>query len=164
MMSSKFIGFYETEVTVWQKKLGTADAVIALWFEVQRKWQYLESIFVGSDDIRSQLPEDSKRFDGIDKTFKVPSIRIEINNNSLSLIETNFISIKFQELLKDIGVTPNVVQATNKPGLLDKLEDLMKALNLCEKALNDYLETKRLAYPRFYFVSSADLLGKTIHT
>lgn len=94
-MSSKFIGFYETEVTVWQKKLGTADAVIALWFEVQRKWQYLESIFVGSDDIRSQLPEDSKRFDGIDKTFKVPSIRIEINNNSLSLIETNFISIKF---------------------------------------------------------------------
>ncbi|KAJ0173728.1 hypothetical protein K1T71_010877 [Dendrolimus kikuchii] len=121
MMSSKFIGFYEAEVTAWQKKLGTADA-----------WQYLESIFVGSDDIRSQLPEDSKRFDNIDKTFK--------------------------ELLKDIAATPNVVQATNKPGLLDKLEELMKALNLCEKALNDYLETKRLAYPRFYFVSSADLL------
>ncbi|XP_013170954.1 PREDICTED: dynein beta chain, ciliary-like [Papilio xuthus] len=132
MMSSKFIGYYEEEASEWQRKLGTADAVIALWFDVQRKWQYLESIFVGSDDIRAQLPEDSKRFDGIDKTFK--------------------------ELLKDIGTTPNVVEATNKPGLLDKLEDLMKQLNLCEKALNDYLETKRLAYPRFYFVSSADLL------
>lgn len=71
MLSSKFVGFYEKEVNDWAKKLGTADAVIALWFEVQRKWQYLESIFVGSDDIRSQLPEDSKRFDGIDKTFKV---------------------------------------------------------------------------------------------
>ncbi|CAH2045643.1 unnamed protein product, partial [Iphiclides podalirius] len=132
MMSSKFIGYYETEASLWQKRLGTADAVIALWFEVQRKWQYLESIFVGSDDIRAQLPEDSKRFDGIDKNFK--------------------------ELLKDIGTTPNVVEATNKPGLLDKLETLMSDLNLCEKALNDYLETKRLAYPRFYFVSSADLL------
>ncbi|XP_075982942.1 dynein beta chain, ciliary-like [Anticarsia gemmatalis] len=132
MMSSKFIGFYEAEVTAWQTKLGTADAVIALWFEVQRKWQYLESIFVGSDDIRAQLPEDSRRFDNVDKTFK--------------------------ELLKDIANTPNVVQGTNKPGLLDKLEELMAALNLCEKALNDYLETKRLAYPRFYFVSSADLL------
>lgn len=71
MLSSKFVGFYEKEVNDWARKLGTADAVIALWFEVQRKWQYLESIFVGSDDIRSQLPEDSKRFDGIDKTFKV---------------------------------------------------------------------------------------------
>ncbi|KAG7298071.1 hypothetical protein JYU34_018841, partial [Plutella xylostella] len=132
MMSSKFIGFYEKEVSAWQKKLGTADAVIQQWFEVQRKWQYLESIFVGSDDIRAQLPEDSKRFDGIDKDFK--------------------------ELLRDIGTTPNVIQATNKPGLLDKLDDLMKSLNMCEKALNNYLETKRLAYPRFYFVSSADLL------
>lgn len=71
MISSKFVGFYEAEVTAWQKKLGTADAVIGLWFEVQRKWQYLESIFIGSDDIRAQLPEDSKRFDMLDKHFKV---------------------------------------------------------------------------------------------
>lgn len=62
-------------------------------------------------------------------------------------------------MLKDIGATPNVIQATNKPGLQEELEELMSALNLCEKALNNYLETKRLAYPRFYFVSSADLLG-----
>lgn len=53
---------------------------------------------------------------------------------------------------------PNVVESTNKPGLLPSLENLQKNLTLCEKALAVYLETKRLAFPRFYFVSAADLL------
>lgn len=64
----------------------------------------------------------------------------------------------FQTTLTEISVDPNVVKATNRPGLYEKLEVIQSLLILCEKALNDYLETKRLAFPRFYFVSSADLL------
>jgi len=71
MMTSKYVGFFLEEVSGWQKKLATADSVITIWFEVQRTWSHLESIFIGSGDIRSQLPEDSKRFDGIDTDFKV---------------------------------------------------------------------------------------------
>ena len=70
------------------------------------------------------------------------------------------------------------MKATNRPRLFDELEDIQQRLvmhcpiirivifsylyalrlSVCEKALAEYLETKRLAFPRFYFISSADLL------
>ncbi|XP_034845512.1 dynein heavy chain 9, axonemal [Mirounga leonina] len=132
LMMSKYIAFFLEDVSGWQKKLSMADAVISAWFHVQRTWSHLESIFIGSEDIRAQLPQDSKRFEGID--------------------------IDFKELAYAAQKTPNVVEATNKPGLYEKLEDLQSRLYLCEKALAEYLDTKRLAFPRFYFLSSSDLL------
>ncbi|XP_026855443.2 LOW QUALITY PROTEIN: dynein heavy chain 9, axonemal [Electrophorus electricus] len=132
LMTSKHIAFFLEEVSSWQRRLSVADSVISIWFEVQRTWSHLESIFIGSEDIRSQLPEDSKRFEGID--------------------------IDFKELAYDTHKTPNVVEATNKPGLYSRLEGIQNRLALCEKALAEYLDTKRLAFPRFYFISSADLL------
>ncbi|XP_072167681.1 dynein beta chain, ciliary [Diadema setosum] len=132
LMTSKHIAHFLEEVSGWQKKLSTTDSVISIWFEVQRTWSHLESIFIGSEDIRNQLPEDSKRFDGIDSDFK--------------------------ELAAEMEKTPNVVEATNRPKLFDRLEAIQSSLVVCEKALAEYLETKRLAFPRFYFVSSADLL------
>jgi dynein heavy chain len=71
LMMSKYLSHFLKEVTSWQQKLSTADSVISIWFEVQRTWSHLESIFIGSEDIRAQLPEDSKRFDAIDQEFKV---------------------------------------------------------------------------------------------
>lgn len=87
---------------------------------------------MSSEDIRKQLPVDSDRFDKIDTEFKV--------------------------LMEEMSKKSNVVESTNRAGLCERLESLQKELVLCEKALAEYLETKRLAFPRFYFVSSADLL------
>ena len=65
MLTSKYIPFFLVEVSSWQKKLSQADQVLTIMLEVQRTWSHLESIFVGSEDIRNQLPEDSKRFDKV---------------------------------------------------------------------------------------------------
>lgn len=132
MLSSKFIAHFLEDVLKWQNLLTNADQVITSWLEVQRKWMYLESIFIGSEDIRKQLPEESKRFEDVDSSFRI--------------------------LLGELVVDLKVIKATDKVGLSIKLDSLLDQLVLCEKALNDYLETKRLVFPRFYFVSSSDLL------
>lgn len=61
---------FAEKVAQWQRKLGTVDVVLNTWAEVQKKWANLESIFVGSADIRVQLPEDSKRFDAVNTDFQ----------------------------------------------------------------------------------------------
>lgn len=61
LMSSKYIAHFLDEVSSWQNRLSVADSVIAVWLEVQRTWSHLESIFIGSEDIRSQLPEVTHR-------------------------------------------------------------------------------------------------------
>lgn len=60
--------------------------------------------------------------------------------------------------MTEVVQNSNVVDVTNKPGFLESLETLQQRLSLCEKALAEYLETKRLTFPRFYFVSASDLL------
>lgn len=42
--------------------------------------------------------------------------------------------------------------------LLDKLNRMSGALELIERALELYLETKRQLFPRFYFISNDDML------
>jgi dynein heavy chain, axonemal len=44
------------------------------------------------------------------------------------------------------------------PGTLHKLETIQAELKKSEKALNEFLDSKRRAFPRFYFVSVNDLL------
>lgn len=132
MLSSKYIAYFLNDISNWQQSLSITDQVIKAWFEVQRKWTYLESIFIGSDDIRNELPEDTQRFIEIDARFKI--------------------------LLGAMLIDMNIINACSTNSLCSELETLQRDLIMCEKALNDYLETKRLEFPRFYFVSTVDLL------
>lgn len=58
-----------SQIQKWERSLATINEVIDEWKATQRKWIYLEGIFVGGD-IRSQLPEEAKKFDDIDKAFR----------------------------------------------------------------------------------------------
>ena len=53
----KFVDFFRDRVMHWQKTLGMVEEVLKLWTNVSRNWASLESIFLVSADIRSQLPD-----------------------------------------------------------------------------------------------------------
>ena len=63
MMSSRFYAPFLELTQKWERQMSTISEVIEVWMKVQAKWMYLEAIFVGSEDIRLQLPEEAKRFD-----------------------------------------------------------------------------------------------------
>ncbi|GFQ87879.1 dynein beta chain, ciliary [Trichonephila clavata] len=132
-MSSKHVAHFLDCITDWVRKLSRVESVIGAWVDVQRAWSQMESIFMGSEDIKEQLPEDCDRFMSIDASFK-------------SLVQV--LSAESE----------TVVSVSDRPEVHEDLTRLQTELALCEKALASYLETKRRLFPRFYFVSSADLL------
>jgi dynein heavy chain len=66
----KFADFSRQTIDLWQSNLGNVETILKLMAMVQRQWASLEAIFLGSMDIRSQLPDDTKRFESIDAEFK----------------------------------------------------------------------------------------------
>lgn len=44
--------------------------VFTILQEIQRTWSYLEPLFIGSEEVKKELPEDAKRFEGIDTDVK----------------------------------------------------------------------------------------------
>lgn len=93
---------------------------------------YLENIFIGSEDIRKQLPQESQMFDGVHNTFL--------------------------KLMKQLAAVSNCIRACTTPGVLETFQDMDMKLERIQKSLENYLENKRQQFPRFYFLSSDDLL------
>eukprot|EP01059_Diplonema_ambulator_P016442 TRINITY_DN279_c0_g1_i2.p1 TRINITY_DN279_c0_g1~~TRINITY_DN279_c0_g1_i2.p1 ORF type:complete len:4165 (+),score=1710.28 TRINITY_DN279_c0_g1_i2:209-12703(+) len=129
----KWVKPFLDDVRLWERKLNTMTDVIAEWVVVQQKWIYLESIFVGGEDIAAQLPKEAKKFDDLDK--------------------------KWLTIMKLTSEVPLVDAACHAPDRLMELKWISDKLDECQKGLTDYLNTKRMAFPRFYFISDDDLLS-----
>ncbi|CAE7216638.1 DNAH7 [Symbiodinium pilosum] len=128
---SPFVEPIEKEVKDWLLKLTYIQDLLEQWLAMQRSWLYLEPIF-SSDDIQKQLPNEAKRFQQVNMLWRTT--------------------------MESVAENPNVLDVSEIENLLASFIDANKKLDAIQKGLNDYLDTKRVAFPRFFFLSSEELL------
>nr|KAI8735296.1 dynein heavy chain 6; axonemal-like [Biomphalaria glabrata] len=128
---SRYIGPIKAEVEEWERKLQVFSRTLDEWLTCQRNWLYLEQIF-STQDIQRQLPAEYKLFMTVDKAWK--------------------------DIMRRTEDRPNALKSAITPGTLDTLQMCNANLEKVQRCLEDYLETKRFIFPRFYFLSNDELL------
>ena len=53
---------------------------------------------------------------------------------------------------------PNTLRSCTRPNLLETFKESNNKLDIVQRGLRDYLESKRAVFARFYFLSNDDLL------
>ena len=61
--------------------------------------------------------------------------------------------------MQETAKNPIVTDVCHSDNRLQDLEMLSTGLEKCQKSLNDYLDSKRNAFPRFFFISDDELLS-----
>ena len=132
MMFSPYKAAFEERIEAWNTKLSLVSDVLEGWMEVQRSWLYLQPIF-DSDDIMKQLPTEGKRFATVDKNWR--------------------------QTMVSATRKPHAITFCANERLLKTFQEGVQFLDLVQKGLSDYLETKRDAFARFYFLADDEILS-----
>ncbi|XP_034943575.1 dynein heavy chain 12, axonemal [Chelonus insularis] len=131
MRGSAFSKPIENDVKIFYDLLLMIQKTINEWTQVQMQWMYLLPIF-SSKDIVSQLPEEGLMFEQVNKIFR--------------------------DAMKSVDRNPQVKNSAGS----ERLYRVMKRANELLEKVNDgvinYLEKKRLFFPRFFFLSNDDML------
>jgi len=131
MQFSPFNKPFKEEIDEWNDKLVYVSECLDQWLKVQRAWMYLQPIF-DSPDIMKQLPTEGKKFQSVDKKWRQQMSKVNKDGHALS--------------------------RCTEEGLLQLWQIANNDMDLVQKGLDDYLETKRGAFARFYFLSNDELL------
>lgn len=121
----------QVRVEVFYNELNNIQNILDSWFKCQGTWSYLEPIFI-SDDISKSMPAEAVKFRGVNESW----IRI----------------------MESTVINPNVKSRCADETLLVTLNSHNNTLEEILRKLHIFLETKRMAFPRFYFISDDELL------
>ena len=133
ILGSRFVKPLREVAEKWKKDILYMSDMVDEWVTCQRNWRYLQNIFKAKD-INASMPEESKMFANVDKQYK--ALMIKTSKNPVCI---------------------KIARQANVNTLLN-LTNYNKDLDRVQKGLDDYMELKRGAFPRFYFLSPDELI------
>ncbi|XP_052749829.1 dynein axonemal heavy chain 1-like isoform X2 [Galleria mellonella] len=137
LMTTQQLGFspfkaaFELRIQEWDDKLRLTQRVVDEWIECQKDWMYLEPIFT-SEDISRQLPLEAKKYGTMERIWR--------------------------RIMSSAAACPKIMIICPDSRLMDSLVEARHLLAVVARGLNEYMELKRLRFPRFFFLSDDELL------
>ncbi|KAL0232167.1 hypothetical protein PCE1_003163 [Barthelona sp. PCE] len=134
LLNSRFLNAcpeLEAEIQTWEKKLKHFSLTLDEVLKCQRFWMYLE-VILKQEDIKKQLPDEYEKFSVVD--------------------------LQWVSFTRNLDKDPHAITVIDDVELLEKFLNANIALEEIQKSLEEYLETKRQQFPRFYFLSNDQLL------
>ncbi|CAH0718440.1 unnamed protein product, partial [Brenthis ino] len=128
---SPFKAAFELRIQEWDDRLRLTQKVVDEWIETQKEWMYLEPIFT-SEDISRQLPLEAKKYGTMERIWR--------------------------RIMSSAAACPKIMVICPDSRLLDSLVEARHLLAVVSRGLNEYMELKRLRFPRFFFLSDDELL------
>lgn len=146
---------FEEEASSWDGKLNAVNNIFDIWFNVQRKWVYLDGIFSGSADIKHLLPTETSKFASyaslqilccycssffslVFTPMSLPTVLLTVFYGTLFVTlypSPCRVSQEFIGLMKQVAKAPLVMTVIAIPNVQKSLERLADLLVKIEKVL-----------------------------
>ena len=117
--------------------LHQAHETLDEWIMCQRSWLYLQPIFTGTS-IQQKLYKEA--------------------------IQWNTVQSLWSNLMNQTHIHPEFITVVSRDYVLPDLKKCNELLEYITHGLNEYLEAKRLGFPRFFFLSNDELISILSHT
>lgn len=132
MKGTRYAKPFQSDVDFWEKSLIQISDLTDGLLNVQRQWLYMEGIFT-LDDVQRQLARETEEFKHVNRIWQ-------------------------EEILGEIQKNSNALYVAINMNFSEKIRRLLKHFERIQKKMEDYLETKRTIFPRFYFISNEELV------
>eukprot|EP00753_Platysulcus_tardus_P013136 PLAT3627.16.p1 GENE.PLAT3627.16~~PLAT3627.16.p1 ORF type:complete len:4898 (-),score=2459.63 PLAT3627.16:1724-16378(-) len=131
LRASAFVRPFEDSIASWDARLGYLQELLAQWETLQALYLQLAPMF-SLADVATRIPEEAAVFRSVDSSWRA--------------------------LMANVSAHPTLGSVMDQEGLLQSLQDGTTRLSAIEKGLHVFLDTRRAAFPRLFFLSDAQLL------